>query len=97
MLCWAVNLYARLEDGEQAHRYLLKLLANPFANLLNAHRHPKLTWYPTTLEANFGAAAGIAELLLQSHDGCIRLLPALPKAWPAGRLRAARARRLRRG
>jgi alpha-L-fucosidase 2 len=89
---WLINLYSRLKDGEQAHSYLVKLLKNPFINLLNAYRHPKLTLYPTTLEANFGATAGIAELLLQSHDGCIDLLPALPQAWPSGQIKGLRAR-----
>ncbi len=89
---WLISQYARLGDGAKAHRYLIKLLGNPFPNLLNAHRHPKLTWYPTTLEANLGATAGMAELLLQSHDGCIELLPALPDAWSAGRIAGLRAR-----
>ncbi|MBB6731032.1 glycosyl hydrolase family 95 catalytic domain-containing protein [Cohnella zeiphila] len=89
---WLINLYARLEDGETAHRYLTKLLKNPFPNLLNAHRHPKLVFYPTTLEANYGATAGMAELLLQSHDGELHLLPALPEAWPSGKIAGLRAR-----
>ena len=75
-----------------AHDYLEKLLRNPFPNLFNAHRHPKLVFYPLTIEANFGATAGIAELLLQSHGGEIRLLPALPSAWPDGSIRGLRAR-----
>lgn len=89
---WLISLFARLEDAEMAHRYLLKLLRNPFPNLFNAHRHPKLTYHPFTIEANFGATAGIAELLLQSHAGELRLLPALPEAWAAGRVRGLRAR-----
>ncbi|MGG4032928.1 glycoside hydrolase family 95 protein [Paenibacillus cisolokensis] len=90
---WLISLFARLEDSEMAHRYLVKLLRNPFPNLFNAHRHPKLTFYPLTVEANYGATAGIAELLLQSHAGGeLRLLPALPSAWPDGRIRGLRAR-----
>ncbi|WP_148091969.1 glycoside hydrolase family 95 protein, partial [Paenibacillus sp. 598K] len=89
---WNISLYARLEDAEMAHHYLTKLLGNPFPNLFNAHRHPKITFYPLTIEANFAATAGIAELLLQSHDGELHLLPALPQAWPSGRVSGLRAR-----
>jgi alpha-L-fucosidase 2 len=89
---WNISLYARLEDAEMAHSYLTKLLGNPFPNLFNAHRHPKITFYPLTIEANFAASAGIAELLMQSHAGELHLLPALPKAWPSGRIIGIRAR-----
>ncbi len=89
---WMISMYARLEDGNTAHDYLEKLLRNPFPNLFNAHRHPKLVFYPLTIEANFGATAGMAELLLQSHGEEIHLLPALPSAWPDGSIRGLRAR-----
>lgn len=89
---WNISMYARLEDGETAHSYLTKLLGNPFPNLFNAHRHPKITFYPLTIEANFAASAGIAELLMQSHAGELHLLPALPQAWPSGRISGIRAR-----
>ncbi|MCM3257805.1 glycoside hydrolase family 95 protein [Paenibacillus lautus] len=89
---WLISLFARLDDGEMAHRYLTKLLKNPFDNLFNAHRHPKLTFYPLTIEANLGATAGIAEMLLQSHAGELNLLPALPEAWKGGRVSGLRAR-----
>ncbi|ASA25790.1 glycoside hydrolase family 95 protein [Paenibacillus donghaensis] len=89
---WNISMYARLEEGEMAHSYLTKLLGNPFPNLFNAHRHPKITFYPLTIEANFAASAGIAELLMQSHAGELHLLPALPKAWPSGRISGIRAR-----
>ncbi|MGO4541584.1 glycoside hydrolase family 95 protein [Paenibacillus sp. 2TAB19] len=89
---WNISIYARLEDAEMAHSYLTKLLGNPFPNLFNAHRHPKITFYPLTIEANFAASAGIAELLMQSHAGELHLLPALPKAWPSGRIIGIRAR-----
>ncbi|WP_239696903.1 glycosyl hydrolase family 95 catalytic domain-containing protein [Paenibacillus oryzisoli] len=89
---WNISMYARLEDAETAHSYLTKLLGNPFPNLFNAHRHPKITFYPLTIEANFAASAGIAELLMQSHAGELHLLPALPKAWPSGRISGIRAR-----
>ncbi|WP_168122412.1 glycoside hydrolase family 95 protein [Paenibacillus sp. HB172176] len=89
---WNISMYARLEDAETAHAYLTKLLGNPFPNLFNAHRHPKITFYPLTIEANFAASAGIAELLMQSHAGELHLLPALPSAWPSGRISGIRAR-----
>jgi alpha-L-fucosidase 2 len=89
---WNISLYARLEDAETAHSYLTKLLGNPFPNLFNAHRHPKISYYPLTIEANFAATAGIAELLMQSHTGELHLLPALPKAWTSGRISGIRAR-----
>src|SRR5690606_20521392 len=75
---WNVNMYSRLEEAELAYEYLTKLLKNPFPNLFNAHRHPKLKYYPLTIEANFAATAGMVEMLMQSHDGEIHFLPALP-------------------
>ncbi|MFB3164961.1 glycoside hydrolase family 95 protein [Neobacillus sp. 179-J 1A1 HS] len=89
---WNVNMYARLEEPELAYEYLTKLLKNPFPNLFNAHRHPKLKYYPLTIEANFAATAGIVEMLMQSHDGEIFLLPALPEMWKKGFVKGIRAR-----
>ncbi|QMV42860.1 glycoside hydrolase family 95 protein [Cohnella cholangitidis] len=89
---WNINIYARLEDPDNAYGYLRKLLGNPFPNLFNAHRHPKITFYPFSIEANFAATAGIAELLVQSHAGELHLLPALPSAWSNGSVRGLRAR-----
>jgi len=88
---WIINCWARLEDGEAAYQSVLELIRHSTrTNMFDVCGLKANS--PFQIDGNLGGPEGFAEMLLQSHGGVVRLLPALPRAWKTGSFRGLRAR-----